>query len=124
MSNSFHIRFILKGILYALLFAFFLSAIFGMILSFTSIPETNLASNIIIIVSVFLAAFLNIKKAGTKGLYYGLAIGIGFVVSSLLIASIFRNTFPSMLEIGERTLLSLVSGAAGSVGVILNRQHD
>ena len=122
MSKSFQFGIVIRGVLMAAFFALVLSAGFGLLLSLTSIPETNLGFNLIFIVSVFIAALMNANRAGTKGLYYGLGIGLSFALFALAVVAVFRATPPAWLEIGERTILSLVSGGIGGVVGVLFRQ--
>ncbi|KJS88880.1 MAG: membrane protein, partial [Desulfosporosinus sp. BICA1-9] len=43
MSKSFHLSLILKGILWAAILALLLSLFFGVLLSYTSLPESELS---------------------------------------------------------------------------------
>lgn len=122
MSKPFQFSLILKGILLAATLALFLSLVFGLLLSFTSIPESDLSSNIIFGVSIVVAAFIIAHQAGTRGLYYGLAVGLGFILLVLLLSGVFWSSSPSWLKMGEKTILALVSGGVGGiVGVLFNR---
>lgn len=95
---------------------------FGLLLSLTSIPESNLAVTGIMTFSVFIASLLAARQAGTKGLYYGLFIGLGYVVLLLLVAGVFLNTPPSLLKIGEKSILALLAGGIGGIVGILFRR--
>jgi len=121
MPKNWQFGLVMRGVLMAAFFAIVLSAGLGLLLSFTSIPETNLGSNLIYITSVFAAALMNANRAGTKGLYYGLGIGLGFAIFALAVVAVFRATPPAWLEIGEKTILSLVSGGVGGIVGVLVR---
>lgn len=122
MSKPFQFSLILKGILLAAILALLLSLVFGLLLSFTSLPESDLSINIIFGVSVFIAAFIMAHQAGTRGLYYGLAVGLGFILLVLILSAIFWSTTPSWLKMGEKAILALVSGGVGGiVGVLFHR---
>ena len=122
MSKSFQFSLILKGILLASILAMLMSLVFGVLLSFTSIPESEMSLNIIFGASIFVAGFITAYQAGTKGLYYGLAVGIGFILLVLILSSIFWSNTPSWLRIGEKTILALVSGGIGGIlGVLFPR---
>ncbi|MCO5386750.1 TIGR04086 family membrane protein [Desulfosporosinus sp.] len=120
MSKSFQISLILKGILLASVLAMVFSLVFGALLSYTSLPESNLSINIIFGTSVFIAAFITAFQAGTRGLYYGLSIGIGFILLVLVLSSVFWSDTPSWLKMFEKTIVALVSGGVGGIiGVII-----
>lgn len=115
MSKSFQLSLILKGILLASILAMLMSLVFGVLLSFTSLPESELSINIIFGTSIFIAAFITAYQAGTRGLYYGLAVGLGFSLLVLILSSIFWPDTPSWLKMGEKTILALVSGGIGGI---------
>ena len=115
MFKSFQLSLILKGILVATILALLLSLVFGFLLSYTSLPESELSINIIFGASIFVAAFITAHQAGTKGLYYGLAIGLGFILLVLILSAIFWSETPSWLKMGEKTILALVSGGVGGI---------
>ncbi|MDR3289192.1 MAG: TIGR04086 family membrane protein [Peptococcaceae bacterium] len=121
MSKSFRWGYILSGVMLALLCSLVLSALYGLLLSFTSLPESRLLMNIILAFSVFLAGWFGANRAGSKGLYHGLAIGAAFAATIFLLIAIFRAAPPSWLEIFERSLISLASGSLGGIcGVLLH----
>ncbi|MDR3540018.1 MAG: TIGR04086 family membrane protein [Desulfosporosinus sp.] len=115
MLKSFQFSLILKGILLAAILAMLLSLVFGVLLSYTSLPESELSINLILGASIFVAAFIAAHQAGTKGLYYGLAIGLGFILLVLVLSAIFWTKTPVWLKIGEKTILALVSGGVGGI---------
>lgn len=115
MSKSFQFSLILKGVLLASILAMLMSLVFGVLLTFTLLPESELSINIIFGLSIFLAAFITAYQAGTKGLYYGLSVGLGFILLVLILSSIFWTDTPSWLKMGEKTILALVSGGIGGI---------
>jgi putative membrane protein (TIGR04086 family) len=115
MSKSFQFSLLLKGILLASILAMLMSLVFGALLSFTSLPESELSINIIFGTSIFIASFITAYQAGTRGLYYGLAVGLGFILLVLILSSIFWSDTPSWLKMGEKTILALVSGGIGGI---------
>ncbi|ODA40567.1 TIGR04086 family membrane protein [Desulfosporosinus sp. BG] len=115
MLKSFQFSLILKGILMATVLALSLSLIFGLLLSYTSLPESDLSINIIFGASIFIAAFITAHQAGTRGLYYGLAVGLGFIFLVLVLSAIFWSETPSWLKMGEKSILALVSGGVGGI---------
>lgn len=122
MSNSFQFNLVFKGILLAVVLALILSLGYGLLLSLSSIPESDLAVNLIFCLSVFAAALIITNKAGAKGLIYGLVIGLGFIILLLLLSGIFFSESISMLKVGEKIVLSLVAGGLGGIiGVLIRR---
>ena len=122
MFKSFQFSLILKGILLAAILAMLLSLGFGLLLSFTSFPESDLSINLIFGASILVAAFITAHQAGTKGLYYGLGVGLGFIALVLVLSAIFWSDAPSWLRMGEKTIIALVSGGLGGiVGVLFHR---
>jgi len=119
MSKSFQFSLILKGILLASILAMLLSLVFGVLLSYTSLPESELSINIIFGSSVFIAALITAYQAGTRGLYYGLSVGIGFILLVLILSAIFWSDTPSWLKMAEKTIVALVSGGVGGIVGVL-----
>lgn len=115
MFKSFHVSFILKGILLATILALLLSLVFGALLSYTSLPESKLSINIIFGASIFVAALVTAYKAGTKGLYYGLSVGFGFILLVLILSAILWSGTPSWLNLAEKSIIALVSGGIGGI---------
>ena len=123
MFKSFQFSLILKGILLATILALLLTLSFGVLLSFTSFPESDLSINLIFGASILVAAFITAHQAGTKGLYYGLSVGLGFIVLVLILSAVFWSNSPSWLRMGEKTILALVSGGVGGIiGVLFHRR--
>ena len=122
MFKSFQFSLILKGILLATIIALLLSLGFGLLLSFTVLPESDLALNIIFSAGILISSIITAHHAGTKGLYYGLAIGLGFIVLVLILSAMLWSSPPSWLKIGEKTIFALVTGGMGGiVGVLFHR---
>ena len=122
MPKSFHFSLVFKGILIAAGIALILSLLFSLLLSFTRLPESNLTLNIIFGVSAFLGAGLTAYQAGVKGLYYGLATGIGLILFLLLISAILASGSPSWILFGEKAIISVLSGGVGGIlGVVVKR---
>ncbi|AFM41988.1 putative membrane protein, TIGR04086 family/integral membrane protein, TIGR04097 family [Desulfosporosinus acidiphilus SJ4] len=120
MTKSFQLTLILKGILLATVLALLLSVVFGIVLSYTSVPESELFLNIIFGLSVFVASLMTAHQAGTKGLYYGLSIGLGFSLVVLVLSAVLWPEAPSWLRIGEKAIIALVSGGIGGIiGVLI-----
>ena len=115
MLKSFQFSLVLKGILLASILALLMSLILGVLLTFTSLPESVLSINIIFGTSIFVAAFITAYQARTRGLYYGLAVGLGVILLVLILSSILWSDTPAWLKMGEKAILALVSGGIGGI---------
>ncbi|WP_407308737.1 TIGR04086 family membrane protein [Desulfosporosinus sp. SB140] len=115
MAKSFQFNLIIKGILLATVLALLLSVFFGIVLSYTSLPESDLFLNIIFGLSVFVASFITAHHAGTKGLYYGLAVGLGLVLVVLVLSAVLWSDAPSWLRMGEKAIIALAAGGVGGI---------
>jgi putative membrane protein (TIGR04086 family) len=103
----------------ATILALLLSLVFGILLSYTSLPESELSINIIIGASIFVAAFITAHQAGTRGLYYGLSVGLGFILVGLILSTILWSGTPSWLAMAEKAIIALVSGGIGGIVGVL-----
>lgn len=91
-------------------------------LSYTSLPESDLSINIIFGVSIFLAALMTAYQAGTRGLYYGLSVGLGFILLVLILSTILWSDTPSWLKMAEKSIIALLAGGIGGIlGVLFPR---
>lgn len=120
MPKSFHLSLVFKGILIAAGIALLLSLILGLLLTFTPLQESSIAYNLIVGVSVFVAAVITAYRAGMKGLFYGIGIGIGFIMLLLLLFTVLSPDSPSWLSLGEKSIIILaVGGIGGIIGVVV-----
>ena len=120
MSKSFDIVMAAKGILIAVFLSLLFTVALGLIYYFTSIQESITASLVTAGLSVLIASFYISYRTGSKGLYYGLAIGVGFFVLSIIIFYIFYIGNPPWPILALRFLISLIAGIfGGTIGAIL-----
>lgn len=111
---------ILRGIVYALITALILSGIIGILTSLSNIPASELINNCIFAVSILFGALIAARAAGTKGLYYGAAVGLGVVLIIMLISAVMLPNPFSWTGIALKTLYALASGIIGGIiGVLL-----
>jgi putative membrane protein (TIGR04086 family) len=112
---------ILRGILYSIIIAFILIGVVGLVTNLTNLPESSLIENGIFSISVFFGGLTAARMAGTKGLYYGAAVGMGMILVILLFLAIMEPRI-DWLVIAERALYALVAGGIGGiVGVALKQ---
>ena len=122
MPKSFKIALVTQGILIAAITSLILTLILSIIYYFSSIQESTLHSLICIAISVFSASMLVSYQAGSKGLIYGLSIGFGFFILSVIVYYIFYSGNPSWLFLLLKALVSLLTGAlGGTIGAVLKR---
>jgi len=122
MSKSFEISLAAKGVAAALIISFILTLVLSLVYYFTSLQESALYSLLVAGVSVLAASFYFTFKAGSKGLIYGLTIGIGFFILSVIIFYIFYIGNPSWLVLLEKFVVSLITGiVGGTLGAVFKR---
>lgn len=122
MPKSFKITLVTQGILIAAITSLILTLILSIIYFFSSIQESTLHSLVSIAISVFAATILVSYQAGSKGLVYGLAIGFGFFILSVIVYYIFYSGNPSWLFLLVKALVSIVAGIlGGTLGAVLKR---
>lgn len=107
----------------ALLFSFILSILVAVIIYFTGIKETWLASmgKIILTIAVFGAATYVTKYHGNKGLVRGLTMGVIFFILMLIATLIFHQTTISLSSFFYSLAICLIAGSLGGIlGIGLN----
>jgi len=122
MAKSLEISQVTKGILIAVIISFLLTLLLSLVYFFTSVQESLIHTLVISGISVIAASFYIAYRSGRKGLIYGLAIGFGFLVFSLIIYYIFYEGNPSWKILLEKGLVDLIAGAlGGTIGAILKK---
>lgn len=122
MPKSFELSRVTKGILIAAIVSIVLTILLSLIYFFTSLQESLIYSFIIAGISVFAASFYVAVQTGTKGFFYGLTIGLGFFLFSIIIYYIFYDGNPSWKIVLEKFIFSIIPGTiGGTIGAILKR---
>lgn len=112
----------LKGLGLAAALAIILAAIGGMVLYFSSLPETLTSplSNSILVLSIFTGSGYVSYKRGNKGLMRGITFGMSFFVLMVLLSMIMAqpiSTMGCLRDLG----ISVGTGLLGGIlGVSLN----
>ncbi len=120
MSKSFEVSLAAKGILIAIIISLVLTFLLSLIYYFTSVQESMIYSLLTTGISVLAASFYISSRSGSKGLFYGLTIGIGFFILSIIIFYIFYIGNPSWLILLQKLLVSVLTGMIGGItGAIL-----
>ncbi|MHB1126425.1 MAG: TIGR04086 family membrane protein [Bacillota bacterium] len=115
---------VVKGTIYALLVSLVFTLLTGLILYFTSLPESSIPSisMIILAVSIFAGGASAGKSAGARGLWQGGLVGLVFFILTILFAFI---SIPGQLGAGSlliKGIVCLISGGLGGVlGVSLRK---
>lgn len=122
MPKSFQITLAAQGVIISAVLYLILTLFLGFIYYFTSLPESGYFSLIITGLSVLPAAFYICYRSGSRGLLYGLTIGLGFFLLSFVIYLIFYQNNSTMIIIAEKLFVSLLAGGLGGIlGAILKR---
>jgi putative membrane protein (TIGR04086 family) len=122
MSRSLEISRVTKGILVTVILSFLLTLLLSLIYYFTSLHESPIHSIITAGISVLFASFYVSFQSGSRGLFYGLAIGLGFFLLSIIIYYLFYDSNPSWRIVLGKFSVCLASGIiGGTIGAILKR---
>jgi len=122
MSKSFDVLMAIKGIILALFISLVLTIILGLIYYFTSLQESMTFTLATAGLSVLISSFYITYKIGSKGLIYGLIIGFGFFVLSIVIFYIFYIGNPTWPVLILKLLISLIACMlGGTIGAILKK---
>ena len=120
MSKPFRIVLIAKGILIAAIISLLLTIILGALYYFTSLSESVIYTICCNAIGILISSIYTSYKAGSKGLIYGISIGGGFVILTIIVYLIFSSFTPSITILAEKVLVSLVSGGiGGSIGALI-----
>ncbi len=106
---------VIKGVLWALLLTVLLTALFSLILQFTSLSESLLGNfaGFTFFVSIFMSAVIGARSAKFKGLLHGLASSLAYLAIILIIGIIFTTQAISIYFVMKRFLFAVILGALG-----------
>jgi putative membrane protein (TIGR04086 family) len=122
MPKPFQILLVAKGIVIAAVITLVLTLILSLVYYFTSVQESMLHSFLCLAIGITSASIYTSLEAGSKGLIYGLAVGFGFFLITLIVHLVFYTDNPSWLVLIEKLLISLAAGAlGGTLGALLKR---
>lgn len=122
MPKPFQILLVAKGVVIAAVISLILTIILSLVYYFTSVQESMLHSLLCLAIGITGASIYISFEAGSKGLIYGLAVGFGFFLISLIVHLIFYSNNPSWLILLEKMLISLAAGAlGGTLGAFLKK---
>lgn len=105
------------GIGYAIVLAVILTVVASTVLYFTELDEGLLyvVVNAGSFVVLGLAAYITACRAQSHGLLYGLSIGLGYSLLTLVVGLIFFPPFLGFGAFAKRLGFSLLAGAAGGI---------
>ncbi len=122
MAKSFEIFQVSKGVLISVVCSFVLTLLLSVLYYFTDVQESLIHTLIISGLSVLIGSFYIAFQSGSKGLIYGLSVGFGFFLFSMLIYYIFYEGSPTLRILLEKLFVSMVTGAlGGTLGAILKK---
>ncbi|MGI5902023.1 MAG: TIGR04086 family membrane protein [Desulfitobacteriia bacterium] len=122
MSKSLEVTMILKGILIAAVVSLILTIFLSLIYYFTAVQESTNLSLLAAGLSVLSASFYISYRTGSKGLIYGLTIGAGFFILSLIVFFIFYPGNPTWIVMLKKLFISLLAGLiGGTAGALLKK---
>lgn len=122
MPKSFQITLVIRGILVAAVISLILTMLLSLIYFFSSVQESMIHSLVVGGLSVLLASFYVSHLSGSRGLIYGIAVGLGFFLLSIVIYYIFYDGNPWLKIILQKLGVYVLSGAiGGTIGAVLKR---
>ncbi|ADY56363.1 hypothetical protein Sgly_2070 [Syntrophobotulus glycolicus DSM 8271] len=122
MEKTFQLSLIIKGLLVSAVISLILSLVLSLIYYFSDLSESVLFNFLCTALGVFGGSLFISYKAGSKGLFYGLAVGIGFVIFTMILYFVFSTTALSWLVLGEKSAVSIFSGCLGGMtGAVIRR---
>ncbi|WP_066635687.1 TIGR04086 family membrane protein [Desulfolucanica intricata] len=115
--SSFQLSAVLKSTVIALAISVLLSLIGGFTFYFSDISESILPwmGAGILFLSVAIGGLLAGRRAGTKGLYHGLAVGALFFIITWLVAALILPSQVMLISSLQKLLLSLAAGSLGGI---------
>ncbi len=105
------------GVIWAIVLAVTLVLIAATVVYFSSLDERILSwvVNIGSFLALGVAAFITSRKTQSHGLVYGLVIGLGYAVVSLVLGTLLFPPFVGFVAFLKRLGFSTVSGACGGI---------
>lgn len=107
-----------RGLLVALGLTVVLILVLAMVLQYTSFKESSLpgAGVLVVVLSNLVGGFFAGQKAGSRGLWHGLGVGLTFALTAILVTLGF---FADSFTWGGSFVKSLWSAGGGILGGIL-----
>ncbi|MDI6906725.1 MAG: TIGR04086 family membrane protein [Thermoanaerobacterales bacterium] len=106
-----------RGLLLAVLGVIALSLFASVVFYFSSLSEALLpwATSFAIFFGVAFGASAASRQAGGKGLWHGLAVGLGFFLLTLFVSAFILSEPLTLLGIGTKLLLTASAGVLGGI---------
>ncbi len=116
-DGAFSLRVAGGGILRAILLAVLLTLLASTVVYFTHLDERILqwVVNAGSFVVLALASFMTARKEGRHGLLYGIAIGVGYAILTLIIGTLLFPPFSGVTTFLKRLGFSVLAGACGGI---------
>ena len=107
----------LKGIAFSICMTLIMILILSIVLSFSSVKENVIMPTVIFIssFSILMGGFLVAKKIDEKGIVYGSALGLIYMLILYLISSIMNFDFSLNVNAVIMIALGVIGGAIGGV---------
>jgi putative membrane protein (TIGR04086 family) len=111
-----------KGLGIAIIVSFILTLILSILYYFTSIQESLFLSLMCTGSGILIGSAIAASRAHTRGLFYGIIIGITFFLVTLIVHFLLNPTPPSAGTLLPKFFVYCLSGVIGSVfGVMLKK---
>lgn len=105
------------GLTAAILFAIISIAILAPVFQYSALNEVYLGpvGTFLYLIGAFLGGFLAAKKAGRKGLLYGIEVGICYYLIFVIVSLILSTNSLSLIALGLKALYTILVSAAGGI---------
>ena len=108
---------IFRGAAMAVAISFAGSLILGTVYHFSDIMESTLplGISIILLMAVFGGGFSAAKRAGNRGLFHGLGVGVVIFILIWILMALFLPAGVTFIPLVQKLLICLLGGALGGV---------
>jgi len=106
-----------QGLVMAVLGVIALSLFAAVLFYFTNLSEALLpwATAFALFFGVGYGAAAASRRAGGKGLWHGLAVGLGFFLITVLVSALFLSEPLTLLGLGAKLLITAAGGVLGGI---------
>jgi len=116
-NQAFNFPAVLRGTVVALVVSILGAALLGILFYFFNFSEKFLSpvSGVVLFLSVFSGGLLAAHRAGNRGIYHGLAVGIVFFAVSWLLVTLFFPGNTVFLNVLQKLAVIIMAGGMGGV---------
>ncbi len=116
-ESSFSFSSVIRGTVVGLVISVLGAAVLGLVFYFSNLSEQTLPllGAIILFLSVFTGGVFAAQRAGNRGIYHGLAVGIVFFAVSWILTTLFFPGSAAVWDVARKLLITCAAGGFGGV---------